>query len=652
MSNVTLANKWRPKCFAELVGQETVVSVLQRQIATKTFKNCYLFCGSHGCVDKDTEYFNGTKWVPIGDYKDGDKVLQYTASGLAELVSPLEYVKLECDSLYEIKSQYGLDMCISDEHRVIYKTSKGHLHEIRGKELISRMKNGLARSNYKILTHFQYSGKGIDLSDAEIKLMCATICDGTFRKDVDTNWCTLNLKKDRKIAEARAILNECGIHYVETPHSTGYVRFHYQAPCKEKEFNDYWYDCTQHQLEVICDNVLKWDGSVSINRKTFSNTSLKTITFLQFAFSACGYRATIYAYDRVGKKKIYQGKEYTYKSIEYQLAITKRSEITLPSDLHYSIYKPLDGYKYCFRVPSGMWVMRRNGHITITGNCGKTSCARIVASEVNNHEGTPIEIDAASNNGVDNIRQLNAEAQQTSIDSEYKVIIIDECHMMTVQAWNAALKLIEEPPANTIFIFCTTNPEKIPDTILSRVQRFDFRKISKQAIADRLEFILNEETITTYERDALVKIADASNGFMRDAITLLDKCLDFAQDVTLGNVEKVLGVSADEDLFKLFTAIQKKDTNGALKVLDDLQATNSSLGVLDNFLKFLIDAAKIQRTKCVEYGGISDKYKEYFTTLTEDLMPIVERTLKYRQLSNELDSSSIMSILVLELCRR
>ena len=297
----SLANKYRPKDFEDVVEQSAVVSILKKQLETNNIRNCYLFTGSAGCVDKDTEFFDGTKWKKISDYQDGDHVLQYNNEGEAQLVKPTKFIKIPCNSLYEIKTKYGLDMCISDEHRVIYKTSKGNLHEITGIELIHRMTNGLAHANYKFITHFKYSGQGINLTDTEIKLMCATICDGTFKKTQNTNFCTLNLKKERKITEARNLLIESGIHFVETPQKTGYVRFYYQAPRKEKEFEDYWYNCTNHQLQVICDNILKWDGHITSNRKSFSNTSLKTINFLQFAFSSCGYRATIRAYDRIGK---------------------------------------------------------------------------------------------------------------------------------------------------------------------------------------------------------------------------------------------------------------------------------------------------------------------------------------------------------------
>lgn len=124
---------------------------------------------------------------------------------------------------------------------------------------------------------------------------------------------------------------------------------------------------------------------------------------------------------------------------------------------------------------------------------GKTTCARIFADEINNHEGTPIELDAASNSGVEDVRNIIQQAKTKSLDSEYKVFIVDECHSLSNTAWQAFLKLIEEPPAKSIFIFCTTNPEKIPKTILSRVQRYTFNRISQDGIVTRLISILENE---------------------------------------------------------------------------------------------------------------------------------------------------------------
>lgn len=124
---------------------------------------------------------------------------------------------------------------------------------------------------------------------------------------------------------------------------------------------------------------------------------------------------------------------------------------------------------------------------------GKTTCARIFAHDINHGEGNPIELDAASNNGVEDVREIIQQAKTKSLDSEYKIFIIDECHALSNSAWQAMLKIIEEPPAKSIFIFCTTDPQKIPKTILSRVQRYDFQRISQDGIVNRLKYILDEE---------------------------------------------------------------------------------------------------------------------------------------------------------------
>lgn len=125
--------------------------------------------------------------------------------------------------------------------------------------------------------------------------------------------------------------------------------------------------------------------------------------------------------------------------------------------------------------------------------CGKTTAARIFANELNKGEGNPIELDAASNNGVDDVREIIKQAKTKSLDSSYKVFIIDECHSISNAGWQAFLKIIEEPPTTSIFLFCTTNPERVPRTILSRVQRFDFNTVSQDGIVSRLSYILQEE---------------------------------------------------------------------------------------------------------------------------------------------------------------
>ena len=176
---------------------------------------------------------------------------------------------------------------------------------------------------------------------------------------------------------------------------------------------------------------------------------------------------------------------------------------------------------------------------------GKTTCARIFASEINAGKGNPIEMDAASNSSVEDVRNIIQQAKTKALDSEYKVFIIDECHAISLMGWQAFLKLLEEPPAKSIFIFCTTDPQKIPKTILSRVQRYDFQRISQDGIVDRLRYILQQEdngTETIYPNprstveqiklsDSLGYIAKIADGGMRDAITLMDKALSYSKDL-------------------------------------------------------------------------------------------------------------------------
>lgn len=229
---------------------------------------------------------------------------------------------------------------------------------------------------------------------------------------------------------------------------------------------------------------------------------------------------------------------------------------------------------------------------------GKTTCARIFANEINHHEGNPVELDAASNNSVDDMRELIQQAQTKSLNSEYKVFIIDECHMITVQGWNAILKLIEEPPAKSIFIFCTTDPQKIPKTILSRVQRYDFQRISQKGIVDRLIYVVNEEKEISddinWYGEALEYIAKIADGGMRDAITLMDKCLAYSTDLTLENVVEALGTVDFDIMFKLTDALSDSANKKAMiEIVEDIHNSGKDLKqFIKQYTHFLLDIQK------------------------------------------------------------
>ena len=263
---------------------------------------------------------------------------------------------------------------------------------------------------------------------------------------------------------------------------------------------------------------------------------------------------------------------------------------------------------------------------------GKTTCARIFANEINKGQGNPIELDAASNNGVDNVRDIIQQAQLQSLDSEFKVFIIDECHMITNAGWNAMLKLIEEPPAKSIFIFCTTNPEKIPKTILSRVQRYDFRRISQNGIVGRLQKILVAERIIpeNEETEALDYIAKIADGGMRDAITLLDKSLSYSIKLTLDNVVKALGTVNYDTMIKLTEAIYYYDAEKSVKILNDVYDEGKDLKqFVKDYLVFLIDVVKYGRGCDFKYLTIPKiyAYEKFLDELGVEEYDVIDKLL-------------------------
>ena len=243
----------------------------------------------------------------------------------------------------------------------------------------------------------------------------------------------------------------------------------------------------------------------------------------------------------------------------------------------------------------------RNAYLFCGGaGTGKTTCARIVANMINSGKGKPIELDAASNNSVDDVRKIINDSKFRALDSKYKIYIIDECHSLSNAAWQAMLKLLEEPPASTVFIFCTTDPQKIPRTILSRVQRYNFQRISKDGIIKRLKFIIEQENSENlqsriiYEEPAIDYISKQAQGGMRDAITTLDKCLQYSKELTLNNVVKVLssGVTPYE-LFDFTKLLLDKNAEGAISKLNEFFMSGIDMSLLLNmYFDFLLNLQK------------------------------------------------------------
>ena len=273
---------------------------------------------------------------------------------------------------------------------------------------------------------------------------------------------------------------------------------------------------------------------------------------------------------------------------------------------------------------------------------GKTSAAKIFAKAINCpylKDGEPcnecetcrsitqgqlndvIEIDAASNNGVEEIRDIRDKAKYAPTSADYKVYIIDEVHMLTTGAFNALLKTLEEPPKNVVFILATTEPHKIPLTIISRTQRFDFKRISVRDSCERMAYILNQEKIT-YQEEALTVIARAAEGGMRDALSILDQAISYGDDsVTAENAMSVTGSLTQELVLDYFDAIIQHKTEKGLSLLQSILAEGKDASrFVEDLILFSRDLLVYQQapqmTDLLEGANVDEGFKMLSQTIT------------------------------------
>lgn len=327
----------------------------------------------------------------------------------------------------------------------------------------------------------------------------------------------------------------------------------------------------------------------------------------------------------------------------------------------------------------------RIGHaylFTGTRGTGKTTIAKIFAKAVNcehPHEGNPcnecatckgiisgtsmnvIEIDAASNNGVENVREIVEEVRYSPTEGKYKVYIIDEVHMLSAGAFNALLKTIEEPPSYVIFILATTEVHKIPVTILSRCQRYDFKRISIDTITNRLRELMTIENIEIEDK-ALQYIARVADGSLRDALSLLDQCISFylGKNITYDNVLDVLGTVDTKVFSQILKCVIQQDVSGCIRILDDIESNGRELSqfVVD-FIWYLRNLLLVKATSDVG-EIIVDMSTENLMVLKEEAKLIDEDTLMryirvFSELSNQIRYASrkriLLEIALIKLCK-
>lgn len=296
---------------------------------------------------------------------------------------------------------------------------------------------------------------------------------------------------------------------------------------------------------------------------------------------------------------------------------------------------------------------------------GKTTSARIIANLMNNNEVKPIELDCASHNGVDDMRFILEDCKTRPVKGKYKIYLLDEVHMLTVQAWNSLLKILEEPPEYVIFLFCTTDPQKIIGTVMSRVQRFNFQRISVDGIYNRLKYIVesenNERAMTDvqpiiYDEEALRYIARLAKGGMRDSITTLEKCLDYNEHLTMDNVLKVTsGGVTEETMAQLTYFITIKDIKSALLKFNEIYMSGVDITLfvklyteyLENCTKYLLTFVPDLTT----LSNVSINWLDQNRSQVDLLRALLESIGSVRTTYNAEDLRIIVESWLIKVCR-
>ena len=292
---------------------------------------------------------------------------------------------------------------------------------------------------------------------------------------------------------------------------------------------------------------------------------------------------------------------------------------------------------------------------------GKTSIAKIFANEVNGNEIYQkenvdiIEIDAASNNGVDEVRDIKEAIKFLPTEGKYKVYIIDEVHMLTTAAFNALLKTLEEPPAHVIFILATTEIHKIPATILSRCQRFEFKNLSQEQLIDRLKYISKKESLVI-EDAAIEKIATLAKGGLRDAISILDQVSNYSEEITLNHILEVTSSISEDDILEFYRNLLQGDVTKSLLTYNNFvsQAKDTKL-LLNDLINVTRDVVVYKNLKDTKHTAYNiEKIVEEVNNISFDyfykIIEYLSQTEQYIRFSTEY--MSYMQICIVKICSK
>ena len=338
----------------------------------------WTFTAGSGCVDYDTEYLSPYGWKKIGEYQGG-AIGQIVGLNKLEFVQPQRYIKQPSKALQSIDTKYGLSMTLSNDHNVIsFYDSKldggSRAKRIsKASDFIEKhrtLKNG---NKDTILTSFNYSGHyNTGYFEDYLRLKVAVFADGCFEERYRTNVCHINIKKQRKKVRLEHLLDNLNMEYSSFTKTDGFTCFSFTMDNRDKNYPKDWWQLSTKEKKIIADEIFFWDGD---QKSTYFTTNYNDAAFIQFLFSSLDYRASLTTIDRRGETR----GRYTRTSIDYEVRITERRYVGLSSSKGKPKFKKVetvDGYQYCFTVPTNQLLLRCRKRIFITGNSGKTTGSR------------------------------------------------------------------------------------------------------------------------------------------------------------------------------------------------------------------------------------------------------------------------------------
>lgn len=626
MSKQTLATKYRPKTFDDVVEQTPIKMTLHEQLKTDTIKNCYLFTGGAGTGKAQPLYskvLTPNGFIDMKDVEVGTEVIGCDG----EVHNVTATYDRGTRDIYELTFNDNTKVRCCDEHLWNFLNNDYSQYTVELNALFN-----------KPLCHncVDTNGKSYDVWNYAVPIAKPT---KFAEKAVTVPPYVLGfLIQERKIDFENLsnysidITNKC-IADCDN-YSYAFTGFLYNKICEDYSLditansentfipNDYKINSVENRIELISGMI---DG-IGFYANTTERDSFVLYTISsQLADDICFIVRSLGGYAEIINSTISCLPGYNvYVKFNDDIKLNLHNKEFYDYKSTNNIYKILENIEYIGKEPCKCIMIDSDEHLYITDGytvTHNTTDARIFANEINKGIGSPIEMDAASNNSVEDVRKIIEDAKYKSMTGEYKVYIIDECHSLSNQAWQSLLKLIEEPPAKTVIVFCTTDPQKIPNTILSRVQRYDFRKISFNGIINRLKYIIEQENkenaniIPTEE--GLEYIAKLADGGMRDAITTLDKCISYNSNLTLENVITALGGVNYDTMFNLVDSTYNYDSKNVITMIEDIYNSGANIKqFIKDFSDFVLDLCKYGLINSFDYIRIPTLYSNKLSAYT------------------------------------